>query len=66
MVKDIINEEEQQFLRTLNRGRRLLERHISKLDNSNDEAHLSGTKYLLLHARLLLIHTMCYAFDLCM
>jgi len=31
MVKDIINEEEQQFLKTLSRGRRLLERTFSKL-----------------------------------
>ncbi|ELU16117.1 hypothetical protein CAPTEDRAFT_155717 [Capitella teleta] len=31
MVKDIINEEEQQFLKTLTRGRRLLERTINKL-----------------------------------
>jgi alanyl-tRNA synthetase len=30
-VKDIINEEEQQFLKTLNRGRRLLERTFIKL-----------------------------------
>ena len=30
-VKDIINEEEQQFLKTLSRGRRLLERTIEKL-----------------------------------
>ena len=31
-VKDIINEEEAQFLKTLNRGRRVLERTIKKLD----------------------------------
>ncbi|CAH1779871.1 unnamed protein product [Owenia fusiformis] len=31
MVKSIINEEEAQFLKTLNRGRRLLERTIEKL-----------------------------------
>ena len=31
MVKDIIDEEEVQFLRTLSRGRRLLERHIAKM-----------------------------------
>lgn len=30
-MKDIINEEEQQFLKTLSRGRRLLERTINKL-----------------------------------
>ena len=32
MVMDIINEEETQFLKTLTRGRDLLERTISKLD----------------------------------
>ncbi|XP_067853738.1 alanine--tRNA ligase, cytoplasmic isoform X1 [Heptranchias perlo] len=31
MVKDIINEEEEQFLKTLNRGRRILERKIQSL-----------------------------------
>ncbi|XP_072013777.1 alanine--tRNA ligase, cytoplasmic-like [Amphiura filiformis] len=31
-VKDIINEEEAQFLKTLNRGRRVLERTINKLE----------------------------------
>lgn len=30
-VKEIINEEEEQFLKTLNRGQRLLERTISKM-----------------------------------
>lgn len=30
-IKDIINEEESQFLKTLTRGRRLLERTIGKL-----------------------------------
>ncbi|KAF6021949.1 AARS [Bugula neritina] len=34
LVKDIINEEEAQFLRTLSRGRRLLERQIAKMDKS--------------------------------
>ncbi|KAJ8302926.1 hypothetical protein KUTeg_019322 [Tegillarca granosa] len=34
-VKDIINEEERQFLKTLNRGRRLLERTIAKLGDTN-------------------------------
>jgi len=33
-VKDIINEEEQQFLKTLSRGRRLLERTFAKLGDS--------------------------------
>ena len=31
MVKDIINEEEIQFLKTLNRGRKLLDRTIAKM-----------------------------------
>ncbi|XP_067905904.1 alanine--tRNA ligase, cytoplasmic [Heterodontus francisci] len=31
MVKDIINDEEEQFLKTLNRGRRILERKIQNL-----------------------------------
>lgn len=30
-IKDIINEEEAQFLKTLSRGRKLLDRTISKL-----------------------------------
>ena len=34
-VKEIINEEEQQFLKTLTRGRRLLERTIGKLGDTN-------------------------------
>lgn len=33
-VKDIINEEEQQFLKTLSRGRRLLERTFAKLGDA--------------------------------
>lgn len=33
-IIDVINEEEQQFLKTLNRGRNLLNRTISKLGNS--------------------------------
>jgi len=35
LIKDIINEEEQQFLRTLSRGRKLLERHIAKMPTEN-------------------------------
>lgn len=35
-VIDIINEEEQQFLKTLNRGRNLLNRTIEKLGNSKE------------------------------
>jgi alanyl-tRNA synthetase len=34
MVKDIINEEEQQFLKTLTRGRRLLERTVQKMGDA--------------------------------
>lgn len=34
MIKDIINEEEAQFLKTLTRGRRLLERTIGKLGDT--------------------------------
>jgi len=30
-IKDVINEEEQQFLKTLNRGRRLLERTFASM-----------------------------------
>ena len=46
-VKDIINEEEVQFLKTLTRGRKLLERTIAKLGQN---ICLPGT--LLLHAAL--------------
>lgn len=34
MVKDVINEEEVQFLKTLSRGRRILDRKINSLGNS--------------------------------
>lgn len=34
MVKDIINEEEVQFLKTLSRGRRILDRKIQSLAES--------------------------------
>lgn len=34
MVKDIINEEEVQFLKTLSRGRRILDRKIMSLGDS--------------------------------
>lgn len=34
-IMDVINEEEEQFLKTLSRGRNLLNRTISKLDGSN-------------------------------
>ena len=36
-VKDVINEEERQFLKTLTRGQKLLEKTISKLDPSVKE-----------------------------
>lgn len=42
MVKDIINEEEAQFLKTLSRGRRILDRKIQSLGDSTTipgEAH---------------------------
>lgn len=42
-IKDIINEEEAQFLKTLTRGRRLLERTIGKL---GDTTSLPGTLYV--------------------
>ena len=35
-VKDVINEEEEQFLKTLTRGQRLLEKTISKLENTKN------------------------------
>lgn len=34
MVKDIVNEEEVQFLKTLSRGRRILDRKIQSLGDS--------------------------------
>ena len=40
---DIINEEELQFLKTLNRGRNLLERTIGKL---NGQTVLPGTSLI--------------------
>lgn len=36
-VKDVINEEERQFLKTLSRGQKLLEKTISKLDANSKE-----------------------------
>lgn len=39
-IKDIINEEETQFLKTLNHGRKMLERTVAKLPN--DAAVLPG------------------------
>lgn len=44
MVKDIINEEETQFLKTLSRGRRILDRKIMSLGDSKTipgETHLT-------------------------
>lgn len=43
-IKDIINEEEAQFLKTLTRGRRLLERTIGKL---GDTTSLPGKRAFL-------------------
>lgn len=48
MVKDIINEEEAQFLKTLSRGRRILDRKIQSLGDSKTipgKAHT--TTYML-------------------
>lgn len=42
MVKDIINEEEIQFLKTLNRGKKLLDRTIAKM--AKDIKVLPGNK----------------------
>ncbi|XP_038663045.1 alanine--tRNA ligase, cytoplasmic isoform X1 [Scyliorhinus canicula] len=46
MVKDIINDEEEQFLKTLNRGRRILERKIQSLGESKK---ISGDTAWLLY-----------------
>ena len=46
LVKDIINEEEVQFLKTLSRGRRLLERQIAKM--STDDKVVPGMLLILL------------------
>ena len=53
MVKDIINEEEAQFLKTLSRGRKLLERTMSKM---GDSKVLPGMKL-----RPELISTVCFS-----
>lgn len=50
MVKDIINEEEAQFLKTLSRGRRILDRKIMSLGDSKTipgETHLMRSGYKL-------------------
>ncbi len=39
VIKDIIDGEETQFLKTLNRGRKLLDRTISKLDQGKKVLH---------------------------
>ncbi|XP_078400049.1 alanine--tRNA ligase, cytoplasmic isoform X1 [Cetorhinus maximus] len=46
MVKDIINEEEEQFMKTLNRGRRILERKIQSL---GDNKRIPGDTAWLLY-----------------
>ncbi|XP_041047338.1 alanine--tRNA ligase, cytoplasmic isoform X2 [Carcharodon carcharias] len=46
MVKDIINDEEEQFLKTLNRGRRILERKIQSL---GDNKRIPGDTAWLLY-----------------
>lgn len=48
-IKDIINEEEAQFLKTLTRGRRLLERTIGKL---GDTTSLPGKRAFLWYFNL--------------
>lgn len=47
MVKDIINEEEDQFLKTLSRGRRILDRKIQSLGDSKT---IPGEAVTLLYA----------------
>jgi len=53
-IKDIINEEEQQFLKTLNRGRRLLERTFATMGDINTlpgtvfQRYLNSDKLILL------------------
>jgi alanyl-tRNA synthetase len=41
-VQDVINEEEAQFLKTLNRGRSLLERTVGKLKGGGADKTLPG------------------------
>ena len=45
-IKDVINEEEEQFLKTLNRGRRLLERTFATM---GDIKTLPGSTYVVAH-----------------
>lgn len=46
MVKDIINDEEAQFLKTLSRGRRILDRKIVSLGDCRTIPGESGTRTL--------------------
>ena len=50
LVKDIINEEEVQFLKTLSRGRRLLERQIAKMSTDDNKVVPGMLVRLLLSA----------------
>ncbi len=58
MVKDIINEEEEQFLKTLSRGRRILDRKIQSLGDSKTipgKAHnttKNHNQYLNMHLKI--------------
>lgn len=51
MVKDIINEEEAQFLKTLSRGRRILDRKIQSL---GDSTTIPGKAHAYYHKEFLL------------
>lgn len=51
MVKDIINEEEVQFLKTLSRGRRILDRKIQSLGDSKTIPGNDQFWFLFLHPR---------------
>ncbi|KFU92165.1 Alanine--tRNA ligase, cytoplasmic, partial [Chaetura pelagica] len=59
MVKDIINEEEDQFLKTLSRGRRILDRKIQSLGDSKTIPGKAGTS-VWVHQR----RADCFAFPL--
>lgn len=53
MVKDIINEEEDQFLKTLSRGRRILDRKIQSLGDSKVIPGKAGTSVWMQQKHLL-------------
>lgn len=59
MVKDIINEEEAQFLKTLSRGRRILDRKIQSLGDSKT---IPGKALTTTHVLLRRLQT-CNSFD---